>query len=161
VIYTTTPSKHPFTPPPEGQYFVTNPEPTTLKLSTGCPYPSTGLWIKCIRLSPVQLTYPQNLWITAAFCGQIQRCIAIYKSFKNRMFVCLWITLWIKGVKAVDKAVDNFVDNCMLWITPDLSTIYPQLFETYPHFCPQGIGGFFGLGKPVPKVIHTIHRPYY
>jgi hypothetical protein len=77
------------------------------------------------------------------------------------MFAYLWITLWIRGVKAVDKAVDNFVDNSMLWITRRLSTICPQDFETYPHFCPQGDGRVFGVGKPNAKVIHTIHRPYY
>jgi hypothetical protein len=85
----------------------------------------------------------------------------MYLSMINRMLAYLWITLWIRGVKPVDKSVDNFVDNSILWITFDLSTICPQDFASYPHFCPQGRAWFLGLSKPDPRVIHTVHRPYY
>jgi hypothetical protein len=73
----------------------------------------------------------------------------------------LWIKLWIRGVKAVDKVVDDFVDNFFLWISRRLSTIYPQAFWTYPHFCPQARLPVFTLPKPNTGGYPHIHRPYY
>jgi hypothetical protein len=77
------------------------------------------------------------------------------------MYSGLWITLWIRGVEAVDKPVDNFVDNSGLWITRDLSTICPQENGGYPHFCPQAARRLFGLGKVDFGGYPHIHRPYY
>jgi hypothetical protein len=73
----------------------------------------------------------------------------------------LWIKLWIRGVKSVDKAVDNSVENSGLWISRDLSTIYPQVAATYPQFCPQRRGEVFGSSKADFAGYPHIHRPYY
>jgi hypothetical protein len=73
----------------------------------------------------------------------------------------LWINLWIRGVKSVDKPVENSVENSSLWISRDLSTFYPQEAATYPHFCPQPRGRFFGLGKGDRAGYPHIHSPYY
>lgn len=61
----------------------------------------------------------------------------------------------------MDNSVDNFVDKLWLWITHELSTIYPQDIASYPQFCPQVGEDVFGLGKGNFGVIHTIHSPYY
>jgi hypothetical protein len=91
------------------------------------------------------------LWISRAF--------QVVHKYTNR--ICLWINLWIKGVKAVDKSVDNFVDNFTLWITRDLSTICPQENAGYPQFLPQAAPGVMGLGKVDFCGYPHIHRPYY
>jgi hypothetical protein len=69
--------------------------------------------------------------------------------------------LFIRGVKSVDKPVDNCVDNSGLWISGDISTIYPRGPGTYPQFCPHPRGGIFGLGKADFAVYPHFHRPYY
>ncbi len=61
----------------------------------------------------------------------------------------------------MDKSVDNFVDNDSLWITRELSTIYPQGAGGYPHFCPQPTGAEFGLSRVDLASYPHIHRPYY
>jgi hypothetical protein len=91
------------------------------------------------------------LWITCTYCGQ----------------VCggggpgLWINLWIRGAESVDKPVERTVDNYRLWISGELSTIYPQDGGTYPQFLPQGRWRFSGLGKEDFGGYPHIHRAYY
>jgi hypothetical protein len=73
----------------------------------------------------------------------------------------LWINLWITGVESVDKPVERTVDNLGLWITDELSTIYPQESVTYPQSCPQAWWRVLGLGKEDLAGYPHIHRPYY
>ena len=79
---------------------------------------------------------------------------------RHTLLTHLWITLWIRGVKAVDNPVDKNVDKSGLWITRELSTGYPQGGGSYPQIYPQAPWLVSRLSKGISRVIHTIHSPY-
>ena len=61
----------------------------------------------------------------------------------------------------MDNSVEIFVDNSGLWITRELSTVFPQDSEVYPQFYPQLSCRVLGVAKGNPTGYPHIHKPYY